>query len=128
MCHSSGIPPGILSEQCFSLTPSLWSGDLMVTVLSSMTEYPTRSHFKERGFGSEFEDVLHCGRSCLSMGGRHSYDDKLASCRAHMRMHREAEEVGVVVLIHLPLSLFSFVLDSSLWDTPPPGGVGLSVS
>lgn len=118
MCHSSGTPPGILPEQCFSLTHrhcGLWG--LMVTVLRSVIEYPTRSHLQEGGFGSEFEDVLHCGRSCLSIGRWHSCDDKLVSCRAHKRMHQEAEEVGVVVFIHFLLPLFSFVLDSSPWDT-----------
>lgn len=118
MCHSSGTPPGILPEQCFSLTHrhcGLWG--LMVTVLRSVIEYPTRSHLQEGGFGSEFEDVLHYGRSCLSIGRWHSCDDKHVSCRAHKRMHQEAEEVGVVVLIRFRLPLFSFVLDSSPWDT-----------
>lgn len=60
--------------------------------------------------------------AALSMGGWHSCDDKLVSCRAQMQMHREAEEVQVAVPIHFPLPLFSFVLDSSLWDTALAGG------
>lgn len=88
---------------------------------SAVTEYLTRSHLREGGriwFGSEFEVVVHHGRSCLSTGGHHSCGDKLVSLLAHMWMHQEAESRGLWYLSpFFPLPFFSSVLDSSLWDS-----------